>query len=108
MPAIENAYCQPKAPKAKTTSPKECAVSHAEFVRNAAEQSITMPGGASLRIKPYEYSTGSFGWLGTGKVVLKLANRQEVPCQFDGKLFVVNSKNADRTAPAEESTETVG
>jgi len=96
MPAIVNEFCQAKAPKAKSDKPKTCVVSHAEFVRNANVTLAEIAGG-TVQCKPFEYSTGSFGWLGTGKVTVKLANGVEVQCQADIKLFVVNSKVADRT-----------
>ena len=108
MPAIVNAFCQPKAVKVKSDKPKSCVVSHAEFVRNANVTPAQIAGG-SVQCKPFEYSTGSFGWLGTGKVMVKLANGVEVPCQVDIKLFVVNSKVADRTPDTEaNAAETVG
>lgn len=101
MAAIVNAYTvqSSKAPKADT--PKECKVSFAEFCRNAAP-TVASVSGSDIALKPREYSTGSFGWMGMGKAEVKLANGQTVRCQVDIKLIVVNSKNADRSeAPAE-------
>ena len=90
MPAIVNEYCQPKTPNLAT--PKACEVSRDEFCRNATPMSIPMPGGCTGKLKPMTFATGSFGWNGTGKAVLKLANGQEVTCQFSGNFVVINSK----------------
>lgn len=108
MPAIVNAFCQPKSVKVKSDKPKSCIVTHAEFVRNANVTPAQLAGG-TVQCKPFEYSTGSFGWLGIGKVTVKLANGVEVPCQVDIKLIVLHSKGADRTPDtAADAAETVG
>ena len=99
MPAIVNEFCQAKAPKAKTDAPKQCVVSFPEFVRNANQVAAEIAGG-TIQCKPYEFKTLTFGWTGCGKVNVRLANGQVVNCQVDIKLFVANSKNADRTTPA--------
>jgi len=101
MPAIVNQFNAPKVPTVKTDKPKTCVVSYAEFTRNAGLLTADIASG-SVNAKPFEYSTGSFGWLGTGKVNVKLANGVVVPCQVDIKLFVVNSKNADRTPATDD------
>jgi hypothetical protein len=99
MPAISNSHVPAKAVRVKL--PKECAVSYPEFCRNAA-QVVAEVGDASISAGPFSFSTGSFGWRGQGKCTIKLANGQEVAAQVTLQLVVVNSKLADRTAPADD------
>lgn len=102
MPAIVNAHNEAKMPKSKATGPKQCSVSQPEFFRNATKLPAEINGEA-YRLQPWEFSTGSFGWFDNGKTFVKLANGQQVQVQFSLMLTVVNSKEADRTPPADET-----
>lgn len=105
MPAIVNAHTASVTKAPRTDAPKQCSVSHAEFCRNAQPLTVEVAPGQHVLVKPMEFSTGSFGWNASGKAEVKLANGQVVRCQVDMKLFVVNSKFADRTvAPADSET----
>lgn len=80
------------AKKAPVVKKATCPVSREEFERNAKPITIEIAGQKEvLTVK--EFSTGSFGWYGTGKVVVEV-NGTSLKCQLSLNLIVANSKEA--------------
>jgi hypothetical protein len=75
--------------KAKNSESK-CSVSKEDFKEHAKPVAVTV-GGSTLAAMPKEFSTGSFGWYVSGKVVITVGG-VPVPVQVGMNLTVVGSK----------------
>lgn len=69
-----------------------CPVTRAEF-RDKAQPIEVIIDGKTHILEPKEFSTGSLGWYGNGKVVLKVGDKS-VSVQLGLNLTLVNSKEA--------------
>jgi hypothetical protein len=78
--------------KKQTAESKKCPVSKSVFVEHAAPIAVRI-GDQSLIAVPKEFSTGSLGWYGQGKIVMDI-NGVAVQVQVGVNLTVVGSKEA--------------
>lgn len=77
----------------KKKEKKECECSRDQFRLQASPLDITIAG-QPMVADVKEFSTGSFGWYGNGKLRLKLADGTLVTCQAGITLTVLNSKES--------------
>lgn len=79
------------AKKQEQKTPK-CPISRDEFLKDAKPFMVTI-GGRDYLFEPKVFSTGSFGWGMSDKIVLKVG---ETPCKTQASLnlTIVGSKDA--------------
>jgi hypothetical protein len=77
---------------AKAAEPKQCATSLAEFLGDSPPMALSI-GSHTASAKPTKFSTGSFGYCYSGKM-LRTVNGKEIKFQVSLTCTVVNSKFA--------------
>ncbi len=76
-------------------------LSRSEFDQRARPVELTSHDGLTLVLDPKEFASGSFGWFGEKKVIVRLADGTIVKCRFVGVMIVAGSKHApDDTRPS--------
>jgi hypothetical protein len=80
------------AKKQSEPASKKCPVSKGDFNEHAAPVAVRI-GDQSLIAVPKEFSTGSLGWYGQGKIVMDI-NGVAVQVQVGVNLTIVGSKEA--------------
>lgn len=71
-----------------------------QFLGTAQPITVSVAG-QPVNARVLEMSTGSVGWNVNGKVTVTLPDGTQVPCQFNGNITAIGSKNwADSGAPA--------
>lgn len=84
---------RPEPRKGKGKGKTVCQVNRQQFRQTA--RSFTLPvQGDNVRMGAKEFSTGSFGWYGNGKIEM-LVDGVPVLCQVGFTLTVIGSKEAD-------------
>lgn len=81
------------AKKEKTTETKKCPIDRDTFVKTAVPLSVTI-NGQQMAASVKEFSTGSYGWYLSGKVVVEVDGKP-LNVQAGCNLTVVGSKPAE-------------
>ena len=82
---------------AMTSGGPDCSISKAEF-RKGAERMVLQigswgDGAAKYELDPREFSSGSFGWFASEKLVIPVGDKR-VRCQMSLNVTVIGSKNS--------------
>lgn len=86
----------------KETKKKTCAITRHQF-RNGEKPKgteVLAKIAENVPVTAKEFSTGSLGWNGTGKIPLMI-DGELVKCQVTLNVTVVNSKEAEEGGPSE-------
>lgn len=70
-----------------------CEITRTDFLKHAKSIKIIVDGGEPIEVEVKQFSTGSFGWYFSGKVKVKVGNK-EVRTQANLSFPIVNSKEA--------------
>lgn len=87
----------------KNADPKPCAITRHQFNTAAPQGTVVMAKIAdNIALKPKNFTGGSFGYNGTGKVNVQI-DGEMVTLQVGINVTVIHSKNAVDGGPANET-----
>jgi hypothetical protein len=80
-------------------------LSRSDFEKIATPVELTGHDGLTLVLDPREFASGSFGWFGAKKVVVRLTDGTAVKCRFIASMIVIGSKPAPDDARPESTSD---